>query len=117
MILPKEFLDKITYWEHTLDYGRRTHDVADKFTLHFKSWWRPKRVIRIQRLIVDANDDGSYIHRVTESAADLYNQLNGYAIETFEEKLDNVTRKYEKHKEYNNVVVLKPKPKDINDAD
>lgn len=115
MILPKDFFDKIDYWEHTIDYGRRTHEVSDKFTIHLKGWWRLRRIIKIQRLITECNDDGSYVHRVTESAADLYNQLNGYAIETFEEKLDKVSRKYEKHKEHNNVVVLKPRPKDLTD--
>ena len=42
---------------------------------------------------------------------DLYKQLNGYAIATHTEKLDSVTKKYDKDKNNDNVFVLKPKPK------
>ena len=115
MILPKEFFDKIEYFEHTMDHKRYTTNVDDVFTIHFKSWWRKKRVIRIKRVIENYDsDDGTFTHKSSTGAADLHNQLNNWAIETFEEKLDSITKKYETNNE-NNIITLKPKPKDIND--
>ena len=37
MILPKEFFDKIEYFEHTLYHPAGTN-VYDVFTIHFTSW-------------------------------------------------------------------------------
>ena len=114
MILPKEFFDKIEYFEHSMDHNTGTN-VFDVFTLHFKGWWRKKRVIRIKRVIKNYNsDDGTFTHESTAGAGDLYNQLNGWAIDTFEEKLDNIKQKYETSNT-DNVIQLKPRPKDIND--
>lgn len=115
MILPKEFFDKIEYFEHTVKVtpGPNADDV---FTLHFKSWWRGKRVIKIARRIENYDAEaGTFSHRATPGAADLYNQLNDWATQTFQEKLDSTKRKYTKQKGTDNVVVLKPRPKDIND--
>jgi len=116
MILPKEFFDKIEYFEHTMDHVCGT-TVNDKFTIHFKAWWRKKRVINIKRDIenYDANDQ-TFSHRSTPGAADLYNQLNDWATQTFDEKLTSVTRKYETN-ETDNVIQLKPIPRNIDDDD
>ena len=112
MILPKEFFDKIEYFEHTME---RTHSttVFDKFTIHFKAWWRRKKVIKIERVSSNYNEaEGTFTHQSTPGAADLYNQLNDWATQTFSEKLSNVSRKYETNNE-NNVIQLKPKPQDM----
>lgn len=115
MILPKEFFDKIEYFEHTYNHKRFTTNVDDVFTIHFKAWWRRKQVIRIKRIVENYDtDDGTFTHKSTPGAADLHNQLNGWATDTFQEKLDSVTRKYETN-ETDNVITLKPRPKDIND--
>lgn len=115
MILPKELFDKIEYFEHTMEHPSG-HTVYDVFTIHFKQWWRKKRVIKIHRVIYNYDcDTGMLRHRVTPSAADLYNQLNDWSTETFEEKWNSVQKKYESHELHDNVVVLKPKPKDIDD--
>lgn len=114
MILPKEFFDKIEYFEHTMDHVGGT-TVYDKFTIHFKSWWRMKRVIKIKRNIDDYDAYAeTFTHKSTPGAADLYNQLNDWATQTFEEKLDSFKQKYETNNE-NNVIQLKQKPKDMND--
>jgi hypothetical protein len=113
MILPKEFFDKVEYFEHTVGYVKS--EVYDVFTLHFKAWWRPKKVIRIQRNAGAVDDNGNKLWHCTPSAGDLYNQLNEWATSTFEEKLDSITKKYDKHEHHDNVVVLKPKPKDIDE--
>jgi len=115
MILPKEFLDKIEYYEHTLDHKIGTR-VFDVFTLHFKAWWRPRRTIKIKRQVSDYNvDTGTFRHTVTPGAADLHNQLNGYATDTFEEKMDSVKNKYVKDENNDNVLIMKPKPKNLDD--
>jgi len=117
MILPKEFFDKIEYFEHTMEHkiGTKVYDV---FTIHFKSWWRRKRVIRIERIISNYDSKTeTFRHTVTPGAADLYNQLNEWACDTFEEKLDSIKNKYEKSDEHDNVIIMKPKPKDITDDD
>jgi len=114
MILPKELFEKIEYFEHTFDHKYGTH-VDDVFTLHFKAWWRRKRVIRIKRLIEDYNEaDGTFAHHPTPGAGDLYNQLNNWSTDTFEQKLDSMKHKYETN-ETNNVIQLKQRPKDISD--
>ena len=114
MILPKELFDKIEYWEHTTQ--NKNGWLYDVFTVHFRQWWRRKRSISIAREMVDydsESDTASY--RITPSAADLYNQLNKWAIQTWDEKLDSVKRKYEKDETGNNVIYLKQKPKDMNE--
>ena len=112
MILPKELFDKIEYFEHTLKHNEGTQ-VYDVFTIHFKSWFRKKRVIKIKRYIDNFdNDDGTFTHSPTSSAGDLYNQLNDWATDTFEEKLSSIKHKYETNNE-DNVIQLKPKPKDM----
>jgi len=114
MILPKDFFNKIEYFEHTLEHKTGTN-VSDVFTIHFKAWWRKKRVIRIARTIKNYNTaDSTFTHSPTPSAADLYNQLNDWAIDTFEEKVTSITHKYETNNE-NNIITLKPKPKDMTD--
>lgn len=115
MILPKEFFDKIEYFEHSLYHTKGTQ-IYDKFTIHFKAWWRPNRKILIQRNVSDYNKDtGLFTHNATPGAADLHNQLNNWATDTFEEKMDSVKNKYVKDENNDNVLVLKPKPKDLND--
>jgi len=115
MIFPKEFFDKIEYFEHTL-YHKAGTQIFDKFTIHFKVWWKPKRKILIKRNVTDYNaDTGMFSHNATPGAADLYNQLNNWATQTHEEKMDSVKQKYDKHDNHDNVLVMKPKPKDIND--
>ena len=114
MILPKDFFDKIEYFEHSMEHTLGT-TVYDTFTIHFKAWWRKKRVIKIKRDTKDYNAaDGTFTHSSTPGAADLYNQLNNWATQTFEEKLDSVKKKYETN-DKDNVITLKPKPKDMND--
>ena len=114
MILPKEFFDKIEYFEHTLSHKSGTK-VYDEFTIHFKSWWRKKRVIKIKRTITDYDEiSGTCTHVPTPSAGDLYNQLNDWAIDTFKEKMDSFKHKYETNNE-DNIIQLKPKPKDMDD--
>lgn len=114
MILPKEMFEQISFWDHTVKHGRGMH-VWDVFTIHFRQWWKPKKVIKIHREI-DTRDcePGYFTHRVTPSAADLYNQLNDWAIQTWDEKLDDIKRKYEKD-ETGQVIYLKTKPKDMDD--
>ena len=115
MILPKDFFDKIEYFEHTMHHKRYSTEVDDVFTIHFKAWWRKKKVIKIHRIISEYDsDDGTFSHRSTPGAADLYNQLNNWATDTFQEKLDSFKQKYETNNT-DNVITLKPKPKDIND--
>jgi hypothetical protein len=114
MILPKEFFEKIAYFEHTVEHTKAV-EVNDVFTIHFNAWWKPRRKIKIARVISDFDEESGYFsHHVTESAADLYNQLNTWATDTFDEKLSRITRKYETNSN-DNVIKLKPKPKDIND--
>ncbi len=109
MILPKDFMEKIEYFEHSIRPGRGC-DMYDVFVIHFKSWWRRARKIEIKRLYAGKNANGTFSHESSPSAADLYNQLNGYAIQTHKEKLDSVTKKYNKD-ETGKVLYLKPKPK------
>ena len=116
MILPKDFLAQIEYFEHTVEHTKST-TVNDVFILHFKQWWKPKRVIKIARRLTDFTDEGTFQHHVTESAADLYNQLNNYATETFQEKLSHITNKYTKDKHHDNIIRLKPKPPDLHNDD
>lgn len=72
-------------------------------------------MIKIKRNITDfENDNGTFLHSPTPSAGDLYNQLNDWAIDTFEEKMDSFKHKYETNNT-DNVITLKPKPKDIDD--
>ena len=115
MILPKELFDQISFWEHTVQHGRGYH-VWDVFTIHFRQWWKRKKVIKIHRVIDTTGcEPGFFHHNVTPSAADLYNQLNDWAIQSWDEKLDSVKQKYEPPKDGSNVIQLKPKPKDIDD--
>lgn len=114
MILPKEIFDKIDYFEHTVEH-KTGMEVYDVFTIHFKDWWRRKRVIKIKRISFDYDKaDGTFRHEVTPSAADLYNQLNKWAISTFDEKLDSVKKKYITE-DGSNIITLKSKPKDMDD--
>lgn len=115
MILPKDFFDKIEYFEHTMDHKLGTTQVKDVFTIHFKQWWRIRKVIKIDRSIDNYSEsEGTFTHKSTPGAADLYNQLNNWATQTFDEKLTSVKRKYTTNDE-DNVIKLKPKPKDMND--
>lgn len=114
MVLPKSLFDEIRFWEHTFKVGPGVQ-AWDIFTIHFKAWWRPKKVIRIARNCELAENDETFYHSVTPSAADLYAQLNNWAIQTWDEKLDSVKRKYETT-DGSNVITLKPRPnKDDND--
>ena len=115
MILPKEMFDRIDYFEHSMESNMGTK-IYDVFTIHFKGWWRRKKVIKIRRRVSHYDEEnGTMSHHPTESAADLYNQLNNWATATFQEKLTSVKKKYEKHDTEDNVIILKPKPKDIDD--
>lgn len=115
MILPKHIFERIDHFEHTVEIKPGSYAAYDKFTLHFKSWWRPKRVIWIRRSMKGQNENGDTLYNVTPSAADLYSQLNNWAIQTWDEKLDSVKKKYKSPKDGSNVIQLKQKPKDIND--
>ena len=116
MILPKEFFEKIEYFEHSMEHKKNTTTVYDVFTIHFKAWWRRKRVIKIKRTVSEYNSsDGTFKHNATQGAADLHNQLNGHAIDTFEdnlEKMDKPVKKYEKSDTDDNVIFLKPVQRD-----
>ena len=115
MILPKEFFEEIRFWTHTCKQGHGTN-VYDVFTIYFKKWYKRKKVIMIKRDVTDYNaEEGTFSHNVTPSAADLYNQLNNWAIQTWDEKLDSVKKKYEPPRDGSNVIQLKPRPKDIDD--
>jgi len=115
MIFPKEFFEKIEYFEHSMHHKAGTQ-IFDKFTIHFKAWWRPRRKILIKRNVTDYDKDtGVFTHNSTPGSADLYNQLNGWATQTHDEKLDSVKNKYVKDENNDNVLVLKPKPKDLDD--
>lgn len=115
MILPKELFDEIRLWSHTVQQGRGT-DCWDVFTLYFHKWWRRKKVIKIKRDVIDYDPENqTFSHSVSPSAADLYNQLNQWAIQTWEEKLDSIKKKYEPPKDGSNVIQLKPRPKDMDD--
>ena len=114
MILPKELFEQISHFEHSSKSDAlRMYDV---FTIHFKQWWKRKQVIVIEREIVSYNSKTDILKfRTTPSAADLYNQLNNWAVQTHEEKLDSVKQKYEAPKDGSNVVQLKPAPRDIDE--
>jgi len=115
MILPKKLFEKIEFFEHSIDQSCGPVEVSDKFILHFRDWWRRKKVIKINRIIEHYNaDDGSFVHRSTPGAADLYNQLNDWAISTFEEKLTSISRKYKTHNN-DNIIELNPKPANLDD--
>lgn len=113
MILPKEFFEKIEYWEHSTD--SRNGELYDKFTIHLKGWWRRKREIWIRRQLVETDENGTTFWNSTPGAADLHNQLNDWATQTYEEKLDSIKKKYEPPKDGSNVITLKPKPQDLDD--
>jgi len=113
MILPKKIFDQISFWEHTVEFGRG-YRVWDVFTIHFKQWWKFRKKIKIQRKIdFDDQNSNRFTHSPTPSAADLYNQLYNWSIQSWDEKLDSIQRKYEKNKS-GNVIYLKQKPKNLN---
>ena len=107
MILPKELFEKIEYFEHTAVYVNG--ELCDLFTLHFRSWYRKSHKIKIRRVLHGMNEDGTSSWSTSPSAADLYNQLNSWAIQSWDEKLDNVKHKYEVT-DGSNIIHLKPRP-------
>ncbi len=97
MLLPKHILNKISYFEHSVHYNStRYYDV---FKIHFKGWWRFRKKIVISR----------HYNKQSKSAAELYNQLNGWVYSN----LHPITKKYEVDNE-SNIIHLKIQKKDNN---
>ena len=104
MVIPKHLLDHVLYFEYT-NYVPSYQKPQDQFTLHFKQWWKKKKVIEIKRTITEIRDDGGYTHTMSDSAEMLLNQLNDYALATFEDKksdnddkIDNILKSGDKLK-------------------
>ncbi len=77
MRLTAHILDQVSWWEHTTerdDYSRGFNSV---FTLHFKQWWRPRKVIRIAAHY-DRTEGCTRIFQPSSSADALLSQLNTY---------------------------------------
>lgn len=52
MLFSKEFLDKIEYYTVSREDDNWNAGFYTKFVLHFKAWWRPRKVIKIHWVCV-----------------------------------------------------------------
>lgn len=107
MILPKKLLNQISYYEYTYSSGGYGEPV-DIFTLHFKSWWKRKKVIKIVRRMTDIkfeNERKTYSHYMNTESIELLNSLKEYAKSTYKE---DVRDRYYSNDE-DNIITLKPK--------
>jgi hypothetical protein len=77
MLLPENLLKQVEYYEDTsekiLDDG-----VYTKVTLHFKAWYRFKKVIRIRWTSWYNHREQTTQHTETQEAVELRNQLREY---------------------------------------
>ena len=76
MMLPKEFLQTIKYYEETKESG--AWGISTIFILHFKQWWKPRKKIKISWICL-----GNGRYQETEQIVILRRQLQEYAESTF----------------------------------
>lgn len=84
MILPKQIIDNISYFEYTTsnDGGINYYDVI---TLHFKQWWKRKKVMKIRRsATVNEDNPELYTFSAGSGVDAMLNQLNGTMAKTHE---------------------------------
>lgn len=104
MILPKKMLNQISYYEynHVIDSPGKP---IDKFTLHFKSFWKKKKIIKINRRIFNQEGNGNYSHSMTDEGEEFLNQLKEYIESTYDE---DVRDRYDADPG-TNIITLKPR--------
>lgn len=78
MRLTPSFLKDVKYWEHRF-YQPWAWSYQDKFTFHFKQWWKPSKVIKF-KAYEEWSGTTCYFHQ-TASAKDLLNQLYNHKFE------------------------------------
>lgn len=74
MIFSKEHLETISYYEATPCETWR--GIASKITIHYKSWWKPKKVIKINWIVSFDGDD--FLFEEPFESFELRNQLKSY---------------------------------------
>lgn len=73
MKLPSHILRQVKWFEH---YREPTyHTYADRFVLHFKPWWKPRKTIIIEGVYARTTEDGYRLFSQHPEAAELLVQL------------------------------------------
>jgi len=81
MILPKDLLDQISYYEYNTQRVNRfaTNTLTQsKFILHFKQWWKPSKTIFINWLQRTTQDGDLLIFEEPDESRELRDQLHLY---------------------------------------
>jgi len=55
MILPKEMCEQIRYY--TTDTFNRNSIMYDRVTVHFKQWWKRRKVFNMRRIELEDRED------------------------------------------------------------
>ena len=75
MRLTPSFLNDVKYWEYKITKNF-VWGYKDKFTFHFKQWWKPSKVIKFN---YSEHWDGDTCHfQQSSSGRNLVDQLNNY---------------------------------------
>jgi len=83
MKLPQHLLEQIEYAECTSEYV--DNNLYDIFTIHFKQWWKRKRVIKIRRgSNVDRNNTSLITYTPSTNTNELMAQLDEFINSTFD---------------------------------
>lgn len=77
MILPNTLLDQLEYYESVKDY--QDGDMGTKVTLHFKSFWKFKRVIFFKWSVDSIDKESELIsYQEPSDCVELRSQLHNY---------------------------------------
>jgi hypothetical protein len=72
MLLTKEFIDSVKYYEIKKHYGGNC--IQTHFHFHFKAWWKPKMSISMDWAYIRETENGQ-LNRETSSIAEFTESL------------------------------------------
>jgi hypothetical protein len=76
MILSKSLLGQVDYYETKVVEG--VNGYYTKVILHFKQWWKPKKVFRFDWKYIKKVDKDTSLYRMPEEAQFVLKQLEEY---------------------------------------
>ena len=89
-MISKTLLDDVVAWEHCY-YSPRHGEAFDRYTLHFKQWWRPNMKLEPMRILDDVDEEtGMFTHHMSNQSSALYDRLIDHIAKTFDEVYNEV---------------------------
>jgi len=83
MILPKDIMDNVSYYEYTTK--STSYEIYDIITLHFKQWWKKSKIIKTRRSkTIDKENTSVYTYTASPGVVDLLNQLDQQIMNTYD---------------------------------